>query len=128
MHLADSDTQGAFRIRKAWSESGADLPGFDEGLWTSQMNHQSASVEEREASLIAFAALRAITAPLFRRATPSDFVERGGKHPVYGRLALRNLLELYDDHGERHIAQILEIRRRLGKRLEYPLLLPTRLY
>jgi DinB superfamily len=128
MHLTDSETQGAFRIRKAWSESGCDLPGFNESLWTSKLNHQDASAAERESSFLTFSALRRSTAPLFRRATPADFTDRFGIHPEYGAITLRNLLELYADHGERHIDQILGIRRLLGKPLQCALLLPVRLY
>jgi hypothetical protein len=43
-------------------------------------------------------------------------------------MSLRNLLELYADHGERHLDQILDCRARMGKQLDLPSLLPRRLF
>jgi hypothetical protein len=128
MHVTDSEVQGAFRMRKAWSESGTALPGFNEALWTKELNHQQASAAERNAALELFSALRVATYPLLAAASERDMDERGGMHPEYGRLSVRNLLELYADHGERHLEQILAIRRLVGKEVHMPMLLPERLY
>jgi len=128
LHLADSEILGAFRMRKVWSEPGAPLPGYNENIWTARLDHQHASREEREAALLVFSALRRSIVPILRRATEADLNERTGNHPEFGRMTLRNLLELYADHGERHLEQILLMRRLLEKPLEFPLLLPRRLY
>jgi uncharacterized damage-inducible protein DinB len=128
MHVTDSEVQGVFRIRKAWSESGTALPGYNEALWTKELNHQEASPAERTAALELFSALRVATYPLLAGASERDLDERAGVHPEYGRLTVRNLLELYADHGERHLEQILTIRALLGKQLPMPMLLRERLY
>ena len=49
-------------------------------------------------------------------------------HPDHGEITLRNLLELYADHSERHVEQILVCRRLLRSPLEMESLLPRRLY
>jgi plasmid replication initiation protein len=46
-------------------------------------------------------------------------------HHIFGVMTLRQLLEMYADHGERHIAQILELRRRLDIPSPMTVLLPT---
>jgi hypothetical protein len=128
LHTADSEIQGAYRIRKVFSQSGADLPGYDEGGWAIELDYQSSPATAREAALDLLRELRRFVLPLFLSATPRDWSERFGNHPQYGATTLHNLLELYADHTERHIAQIVHIRELLRRPLEFPLLLPERLY
>ena len=80
-----------------------------------------------ERSLALFEALRAYQLPVFAGATASQW-QQAALHPNWGSMTLRNLLELYADHSERHIGQILENRRLLGLDLALPPLLATRLY
>jgi hypothetical protein len=65
--------------------------------------------------------------PLLEQAPAEDWV-RSGTHPAFGVVILRNLLELYADHIERHIEQILDSRARLGRPLNMEAILPRRLY
>lgn len=51
-----------------------------------------------------------------------------GCHPESGEITLRSILELYSDHSERHIWQILQRRKLMGKPLDFPLILDERLY
>jgi hypothetical protein len=127
MHVADSEIQGAFRIRKAWAEPGTKSPCYDQDKWTRELGHQHAETSARGLSLELFALLRQTTLPIFTRARKADW-EHVIIHPEFGSISLRNLLELYADHSERHIAQILDMREKLGKPLRFPLLLPRRLY
>jgi hypothetical protein len=127
LHVTDSEIQGVYRIRKAWAEPGTAFPGYDQDAWTAAFEHRNAGPSGREISLELFRALRRATVALFERAQPADWEAAHGFHPEFGRLTLRNLLELYADNGESHIAQILTIRERLGQRLDYPLLLSRRL-
>jgi hypothetical protein len=89
------------------------------------LNHQA---EGRELAIELFTSLRKATLALFERAETADWTTRWGMHPEYGRMTLRNLLELYADHSERHIVQVLDIRARLGRPLALPSLLLDRLY
>jgi hypothetical protein len=67
------------------------------------------------------------TRKFLKNATTTDWTNTG-IHPEWGNLSLRHLLELYADHSERHIGQILELRKLLNKSLDFPLLLEKRLY
>jgi DinB superfamily len=128
LHVTDSEIQGAFRIRKAWAEPGAKFPSYNQDLWTRELDHQGAAANARALSMDLFVALRRATVPLFLRAREADWERCRGEHPEFGLLTLRNLLELYADHSERHIEQILKIRQILGKPLEFRLLLSKRLF
>lgn len=128
LHLLDSEIQGVYRIRKAWAEPGAPLPTYEEDLWTGELNHQQATAAHMDRALRLFGLLREDTLEIFRRATEKDWTERHASHPKYGALTLGNLLEIYADHSERHIAQILTIREKLGKPFKREALLSRRLY
>ena len=52
----------------------------------------------------------------------------GDKIPHEQQTSLRQLLELYSDHSERHIEQILHTRGLLGRAIEFSLILTQRLY
>jgi hypothetical protein len=71
--------------------------------------------------------LRRVTGRIFTAAQGDDW-SASAIHPDYGEITLRNLLELYADHSERHVEQILECRRLLRSPLEMEALLPKRLY
>ena len=126
LHTLDSEIQGAYRIRKVWAEPGSILPGYDQDVWAREHEY-AGTVGDREGAINGLAALRAATLPVFRRAIAGDW-KKSGLHPDYGPLTLRNLLELYADHVERHVAQILESRVLMGRGIELELLLPERLY
>ena len=127
IHVADSETVGAIRIRKVLAESFAALPGYDESVWAVRLGYRERDANFRRASLHAFRNLRETASAIFRAASPSDWM-REGRHPEWGAVTLRQLLELYADHGERHVAQIVERRRLLGHSASPDPLLPLRLY
>ena len=74
-----------------------------------------------------FGRLRSISSRLLRRAPPGSW-RSAAVHPEWGELTLRQLLELYADHGERHLEQVLDRRQRLGRPLAMDRPLPVRLY
>src|SRR6185312_5900454 len=74
-----------------------------------------------------FRLLRRVTGRIFTFAQGDDWAA-SAIHPDYGEITLRNLLELYADHSERHVEQILVCRRLLRSPLEMESLLPRRLY
>jgi len=69
-----------------------------------------------------------MTAKLFESVPSREWDDLKGTHPDFGEVTLRNLLQLYADHSERHIEHILVSRKLLGRAIEMPQLLPIRLY
>lgn len=127
LHLADSEVVGAARIRLVLAADQPPLPGYDQDRWSRDMRYAAADAARLEQSLDLFGALRGASLPLLRAAAPADW-SRTGIHAEHGRVTLRNLLELYADHSERHIAQVLARRELLDAPIDLPLLLPERLY
>jgi uncharacterized damage-inducible protein DinB len=126
-HVTDSEVQATFRIRMALAQQGVVWPIYDQDIWAKEHAYQSQSPAAFENSLRLFEALRAVTVPLLRRATAEDW-RKHGVHPEFGPMTLRNLLELYADHSERHISQILLMRTMIGRPLNMPLMLEERLF
>ena len=126
-HLADAEVMGALRFRMVFADAGSRLPVYDQNEWERRFNYQELSAKQRDSLLALFASARDTTARFLDPASDEDW-ERSGNHPEWGPLSLRQLLELYADHSERHIEQILDLRPLLGKPVELPLLLKKRLY
>jgi uncharacterized damage-inducible protein DinB len=127
LHVTDSELVGTGRSRLAFAQPGSGFYVYDESGWAQAFDYQHAAEVSVELSLALFEALRAYQLPVFAGATGSQW-QQAALHPNWGSMTLRNLLELYADHSERHIGQILENRRLLGLELALPSLLPTRLY
>lgn len=127
VHLADAEVMGAARIRQAFAESGSAVAVYNQEDWAREMAYQEYDTKTFYASLMMFDALRLATAKLFQRAGAPDW-EKFVIHPEWGAITLRQLLELYADHSERHIGQILTLRELLNKPLNLKLLLEKRLY
>lgn len=127
VHVADSEIMGAGRFRQALAQPEAAFAGYDQAVWADQLDYQGFDRAGLDATLALFSALRQSTSILLRRASPADW-DKSGRHPERGPMTLRQLLELYADHSERHLAQILERRARLGTPRVMDRLLPERLY
>lgn len=127
IHLADAEVMGAARIRQVFAQPGANLAVYDQELWCETFEYQRFDPKAVRDALDLFKSLRAATGRIFGNATDPDW-KKSGFHPEFGTLTLRQLLELYADHSERHIEQILENRRILKKPVEIPILLKERLY
>ena len=127
IHVSDSETVGAVRFRKVLVEDLPVLPGYDESAWAAGLRYGQRDASFRRASLHTFRNLRETTAAILGEVPTADWA-REGRHPEWGAVTLRQLLELYADHGERHIEQIVERRRVLGHSPGPVSLLPVRLY
>lgn len=127
MHVVDSELMGAARMRLVLGDDEPMLPLYDQDRWSRDFRYQEADASRLEPALGLFTALRAATRPLLADASPGDWA-RTGTHPEYGAVTLRQLLELYADHSERHVEQIVERRGLLGSPIDLPSLLPERLY
>ncbi len=127
MHVADAEIMGAARLRQALAEPGASFALYDQDAWTDALGYQSRDRKALENSVWLFSALRTGSTLLLETAKEQDWT-KWGNHADWGPLTVRQLLELYADHGERHIEQIVDLRAWLGKPLVVPRLLPKRLY
>jgi hypothetical protein len=127
VHVADSELVGAVRMRMVLGGEAPLLPAYDQDRWSRALKYAEADAVRLERVLALFDGLRASTLGLLTAATAADWI-RLGVHPEHGPLTLRNLLELYADHSERHLAQIAERRALLGLPIDLPALLPRRLY
>ncbi len=127
IHVADAEIMGAGRIRQVFAEPGCTLAGYEQAVWADVLDYSNQVNEAVQTSLALFEMLRRATSPLFHRARAQDW-SKIGLHPEHGEVTLRNLLELYADHSERHIEQILEHRVLLQRPLDLQLLLKERLY
>ena len=127
MHIADSEMQGSFRIRKTWAEPPSEWPVHDQDQWSRMHRYNAQSAKDRRRALMLIRLAREHALPVFWNAAGADW-DRNGVHPEFGVLTLRNLLELYADHAERHLEQILHVRELLGRPISMALLLPRRLF
>jgi len=127
-HLADSELVGAVRFRQALSDAPEPaFPAYDQDRWAVSLDYGSRTAREADEAVALFEMLRTSTASLLDRARPADWA-RTGIHREWGIMSVRQLLEVYADHGERHIAQILVRRASLGKPLTMEPLIAERLY
>ncbi len=127
IHLADADIIGACRIRQAFTVHPGPFPYYLEADWAVKLNYQQQLVEYINSNLDLFELLRKTTSVIFDNCSSDDW-SKTGIHPERGEMSLREVLELYADHSERHLEQILERRIILGKPLPMEIILPYRLY
>jgi hypothetical protein len=127
LHTTESEILGTFRLRSVYAFPGVTLPMYDQDRWANEIDYSSASRHELADSLAVLTALRSYMSRLFRRMSPDAWNEKSGVHPDFGEVTMRNLLELYADHAEKHVEQILERRRLLGVPVDIALVLPFRL-
>jgi DinB superfamily len=126
-HTLDSEIMATLRIRFTIAEPNSKFIVYDQDVWAVKHDYQSLTMQDISIITATFLNLREMNTRLFRLAKTEDW-EKVGFHPELGAATLRNLLELYADHLERHLGQILHLRELLQKPIEMPLLLGERLY
>ena len=127
IHVADAEIMAAARMRQAWAEPGAAFAVYDQDAWANGLDYRGRESKDVVAALGLFSVLRHSGTRLLESAGPRDW-KKWGSHLEWGSLTVRQLLELYADHAERHIEQIARLRVLLGKPVRMPRLLPKRLY
>jgi uncharacterized damage-inducible protein DinB len=106
-HLADSHMQALGRMRLIATEERPPLPAYQQDAWAALPDARSASI----------APSMAILRGLHRRwagflaKLPRKAWGRTGLHAERGEVSIDDLLAIYADHGEKHVAQILGLRR-----------------
>ncbi len=127
LHVVDSEIFAAARVRLVIAQPGSALPFYDQDIWTAKLDHQNANHAAVDDALLLFDVLRSISGRIFGQANEDDWMKTG-VHYSFGIITLRQLLELYADHSERHIEQIVAMRSMIGKPIDLPLILKVRLY
>lgn len=127
MHVADAEIMGAARLRQALADPGASFALYNQDAWTDGLDYRSRGRKALVNAVHLFSVLRSASSLLLTTAKEQDWT-KWGHHADWGPLTVRQLLELYADHGERHIEQIASTRALFGKPLSIPRLLPHRLY
>lgn len=118
---------GAARIRLVLSADAPALPAYNQDVWAERLHYAPFDATRLQRTFRLFTQLRETAAILFRQAAPADW-QRVGIHAEHGAITLRNLLELYADHSERHIEQIYTRRAMLRHSVRFTRLLPALLY
>ncbi|MFY9224279.1 MAG: DinB family protein [Blastocatellia bacterium] len=111
IHLCDSEIVAAHRIRRVLAEDDAKLTSYDQDLWASNLKYGKRNLNN---GVELFRLLRKSTSELFEGLTEADW-ERTGIHDEHGKMTLLDLVRLYAEHCENHVAQIRQIRLELSK-------------
>jgi uncharacterized damage-inducible protein DinB len=105
-HMADSEVVWGWRLRKAWTEPGSELTGYDQDAWASGLHYEDA---DADAALAAFEALRRIHLDLLRNATEEELT-RYAVHAERGKESVAHMVRLYAGHDMVHRNQLRRIR------------------
>lgn len=102
-HAADSEVNGAARIRYLMGENDPLIPDYDQDRWAVTFDYHSHPIER---ALQTIEAVRANTVPLLKK-LPEAFWERRGTHTKSGHYTAETWLKVYSEHLEGHAKQIL---------------------
>lgn len=111
IHLCDSEIVGAHRIRIVLAEDKPKLIGFDQDKWAGRLNYGKRDLGN---ALELFRLLRKSTAELFEDLSDEDW-QRTGTHSERGKMSVIDLIKMYADHCEDHVAQIRQIRLQISQ-------------
>ena len=110
-HLADSEMNGAIRLRKLLTEEGPQIQGYDQEVFAERLRYNERDIAP---ALEAFRAARATTSQILDRMTEDDWA-REGTHTESGRYTAEDWLRIYAAHAHNHAAQIRRLREEMGK-------------
>jgi hypothetical protein len=105
-HLADSECVGAMRFRQVIAEDNPSIIAYDEKAWAARLNYSRRKLSQVVES---FRRTRADNYELLRD-LPEGAFARAGTQSDRGRLTLQDLLQIYAEHAENHVKQIMEAR------------------
>lgn len=110
-HLADSEMNGAIRLRKLLTEDDPQIQGYDQEVFAERLRYNERDIAP---ALEAFRAARATTAQILEAVTEDDW-SRAGTHTESGRYTAEDWLRIYAAHAHNHAAQIRRLREEIGK-------------
>lgn len=101
-HCADSETNGAMRLRYVLAEKDPLIVAYDQEVWATEFSYHDLPLEP---ALATVDAVRANTLPLLRRLSEEAW-KREGRHTETGRYTAEDWLKIYAEHLEKHSEQI----------------------
>ncbi|HET8944166.1 MAG TPA: DinB family protein [Dehalococcoidia bacterium] len=101
-HLADVEIGLAWRLRQTLAEDEPEIQPFDQDAWATATHYPE---RDAEASLRAYAAVRAVNVEIMRRMTEAEWVRRF-RHREFGDLPIQTLIEHIADHDLAHLRQL----------------------
>jgi len=110
-HLADSHMNGFVRMRLIMTEDSPVLKPYDQDRWALLDDSRTLPLEP---SLAILDGLHARWAALLGSIRDDGTWRRTAHHPESGEVMLESLLALYATHGRHHLAQIIQLRERMG--------------
>ena len=105
-HLADTEIIAGGRFRQMIAEDNPPITAFKQDAWAEKLFYKKAPVED---SLAKLRMLRIDNADLLEESGESA-LDRTGTHAQRGPITVRQMLELFTGHVDRHIQQIEAIR------------------
>jgi hypothetical protein len=103
IHLADSESNSALRVRKLIVEPGGTLMGYDQDAWAIQLNYHDQNVED---ALEVLRLARKTTYELLKR-QPEEVFTHAIVHPELDKpYTFEKWLNIYPEHIPAHITQI----------------------
>ena len=109
-HLPDSHMNAYIRWKLALTETQPPIKPYAENLWAELTDAKTLAVEP---SLQLMDSLHSRWVAFLKSLKPEDF-DRTFVHPEHGVRMIGSLLPLYAWHGRHHVAQITELRKRMG--------------
>ncbi len=103
IHLADSETIAAFRMRKMVVEPGGFLMPYDQDKWASDLNYHEQSVED---SLEVLRLARKTAYDLLKRLPDEVFSHSLVNPETKAEFTFERFLNIYPNHIPAHIEQI----------------------
>lgn len=110
IHLADAELIAAVRFRLALAQQDAVLPTYEQEDWKRRLQYLW---RDPEAALALFHATRYSTAEILDHCG-ADAWQRTAIHPERGPMIVADLVALYIDHVDQHVAQINAARAAFG--------------
>jgi hypothetical protein len=101
-HCADSEVNGAARIRYLVAQKEPVILGYDQDEWARVFDYHALPLEP---ALHTIEAVRESTTVLLR-SLPQEAWAREGRHSESGRYTAHDWLRIYADHLEKHSRQI----------------------
>lgn len=109
-HLADSHLNALIRVKLALTEEHPTVRPYDQERWAEQADVLGVPVAS---SLDILTGLHERWVRLWQAMEPSDF-GRTAHHPEIGDVTVDFFLQQYAWHGDHHVTQIEEVRKREG--------------